>query len=300
VLALTSTAGTIPVSYSVTMASDIYEGFYLVMEFATDAAFTSITQTIEHTVTADEVGAGVIHLDSGTGNESGLIDPGGTYYARCHWLREDGAISGNSNTVTDTIGGSVAQLQTITGTGKSANVTVSGTPSLTYSLTAGGGAPTQVKADRATSVTKFHIEVTVNSLNATAGLVIGVTDSATSVSGTPTLGNGTTVGASIQLNSAGSAGYYNGGNQGSLSIGGVAVGDVFALEVDTAANTVRFARLRSGSTTWSTARTLTSLIPSGGWWLAVGGLRSSDGATVNFGASAFSITPNTGFNNAYA
>ena len=273
--------------------TDYTVGLYGQLQIASDSGFSTITQNI------------VFFIDGSSWanlNESiGLVTPSGTYYARIRACRDDDSgsttvtgfdPSGNavsfladvspwSNTFTDTINASVNVWNTTTGTNKSQYVTVSGTPSLVVTGTTGVGAPEGVRGVTATTG-KRHFEVKVTSRDGTDPLLIGIDDGTTALG--PALFNPPNPGV-----------YYSGGNivkNGTTvqtGLASLATNDVLAVEFDTVGGTVSFYKNGTQIGTTVTGVSFSS-------YYSYCGTDQGSVLTENFGSSAFTMTPSSGYN----
>jgi len=184
------------------------------------------------------------------------------------------------------------QYATWSTTNKSSNITLS---SSNLKFTGSGTTGGTCISSFGQSTGKWYWEITINSLPSlvAAGEMIGI---ATSFSNSAVLGN-----------YANSAGYRR--NAGSLtttflrnfgagsafvgtSCPDLAVGNVVGLALDLVGLTLKV--YITGSQVGSTLS-----IPAGTWYAACGSDGSSGAATANFGNSAFSYTPPTGFNSGF-
>jgi hypothetical protein len=211
-------------------------------------------------------------------------------------------------------GSSFNTLATTDGVDRCTFITGTTSPRLDFLVETNAGGPCMVRG--LTEITgKVHAEMRIDGWYSGAddGVYFGVVDSGsvTSLSGTLSTfpGNSTIPGCAVRLAEGGTAiGVSVNGSTGTTHNLGVtaAVGDYIILEIDPTAATVAVyywdtsagALVNSGSAL--TTKTLTTSLPAD-WYIAAGGRRgtgtvaTSDSGTCNFGASAFVMTPNSGF-----
>jgi hypothetical protein len=259
----------------------------------------------------------VFFIDGATwasnGASIGLTTPPGTYYARWRLVRDNESgsttitdslgntftadVSSWSDTFTDTISGSAAAFVTKNDHNKNSGVNVTGIPPLSAAAIASPGAAQNVKATFGVTGKK-HFEITITGLNGTGSVYWGVTDSASDISALGVVpGNAASPnGATVKLDSGGSAIYRNGGSA-SPAMGAVANGDVLVCEFDTTASppTVHFLKYRGGVLSTQSTVSLTSKVPSGNWYAFFGVAKIGDAGTANFGASSFTMSPSSGY-----
>ena len=208
-------------------------------------------------------------------------------------------------------GGSVNAFATSDGVDRSQYITGTTTPRLDFIVESAVGANVFVRA--LTEITdKFHFEVRIDGFFSGSTFMAAVVDSGSVTSLATTLGTrpgeGSVPGCHIRVTQGGNQ-VGVGANAASTlhSLGTtIAVGDYFIIEGDPVANTVSFyvwddsagALVNGGSPL--TTKTLTSNIPAD-WYAAAGGrsgngvVATSDAGTANFGASAFVMTPTSGY-----
>lgn len=297
-LAQTSVAGSSPFNWSISIPdATIYAGQFWRVQVATDSGFTAITQNFTQIIVPGDFVSGPTF--------GSFITPSGLFYLRMRVEQDEGvtpATSDWSNTLSDTIVASSATLVTTNGVNKSSFVTVTGTPALTFTAnngSIGSAGNTMVRTLTEAANSKFHYEVTVNSIASV--ISCGIVDLATAVggAGTSTIypGNGALPGCTVRFGTASATPYRNGGAGSANASAGLQVGDVIVVEGDKATNTVNFYRRRAGVTSPALfTLTLTSNIPS--VWHAFVGVSNAnltDSGTVNFGATAFASTPTSGY-----
>lgn len=301
-ITVTSAVGD-PPEVTIGLKADHHPGYFLRIQRNADGAvdvngdYTS--QTLEaanngvlYFIGADDFADGITNAEL---EAVGYVDPTGTYFQQYRIENEIDQVSPWVG-ITGTIVVSVAVLFGTNGTNKSQYIAVSGTPVLTATGSSNTGAANSVRTVT-TASGKRHFEVTINAFNATGSIIAGLCDSATALGSAvypvPGSSSGSVPGCCIILNTTNSTVNRNGGSQ-SGGVGAWAVGDIAIFEFDTALNTVSIWRQRSGSDTLVASLTLTSLIPTN-WTAFVGGYRTGDGSTVNFGATAFAKTPTSGY-----
>lgn len=332
-----SAAGTVPLVLSISdpNASVQDEGARIQWEFAgslspaknADGSYTTTTQKGVSFVD----GASVGNLDEAIGfnNPSGAF----AFHFRILVDNESGVTSvtdqlGQTNTYTvgswsndytDTISGSVAVLNSATGTNKSKYLNVA-SPFYQWIHNNNVGAACLVRAIIAAQNTKFHMEQSVDGIFSTppgtyffgiGDATIDLNAGGTGFVSTAGLPGSTGANAGFTLlafsNSTSATLYYNGAAHSITLPANPAVGDVFGYDVDQSGNTFTFYHKHGASTTTvASGVALTSQIPAASNWYAFGGgekgtgvLATSDAGTFNPGSSAFAITPGTGFNNNY-
>jgi hypothetical protein len=224
-----------------------------------------------------------------------------TYYARARITRA-GVASAWSNSVNKTIDAAPATKLVIgsgsTGAGTDRSQYINSSDGLTYVCNADVGAGCMERSTAAPP-TKAHYENTVAALAAAGSKILtGVSDSALALGAAVFTYPGQT-GAGCMLRAIGNTTswvvFANGTNSAVTAPNNLAVGDVIVCEFDTSAKTVTFKLKHSGVTTTLTTVTLTSNIPTN-WTATVGADASNtDSGTVNFGASAFAVTPTAGY-----
>jgi hypothetical protein len=210
-------------------------------------------------------------------------------------------------------GGSVNAFATSDGVDRSQYITGTTTPRLDFLLESNIGSVIMVRS--LTEIPgKFHFEVRIDGFYSGAddAIYVGIMDSGAVTSVATTLasrpGEGSIAGCSCRVSEGGANMGVSANGASTLHALGVnaAVGDVFIVEGDPAANTVSFyywdasagALVNGGAPL--TTKTLTSLIPTD-WYAVAGGRRgngvvaTSDSGTANFGASAFLMTPTSGY-----
>ncbi len=178
---------------------------------------------------------------------------------------------------------------------------IDSTDGLTATVTAANGAPTLIKGDSAPVSTKVRFEMEILALPGGDYLWIGVTDASQAVGPyvTPIIGNGAALGASLRIQDGTTTQYpfENGTNAVGFTLpANPAVGDKYAVEYDTVAQTVTY-KVRpngSGTTTTLGTRTISSNIPTNPR-IVVGGHSTGDSIKVNQGASAWSTTVGSGY-----
>lgn len=193
------------------------------------------------------------------------------------------------------------------GTDKSQYVTLSGAPALDGLATANQSGTMGAQSTEGPSTTKFHFEVEVLSIGSTASansrIIVGCCDDTTAFGPAVFPQPGVaTPGFSIRLNynSATVNRYFNGSAfQASATIPGSALpaaGDKIIIEVDTATNAVAvwYYDASAASTASLTTFTLTSQIPTD-WRAFAGGYWGGDAWRGNFGLSAFTRAPSSGY-----
>jgi hypothetical protein len=226
-----------------------------------------------------------------------------TYYARARITR-GGVTSAWSNSQSKTIdAAAAAQLvagtgSTGAGTNRSQYINTSGTPVLTFACNADVGAACLV---RSTDVppSKAHFEAKCTVLpNTTDRMLVGVSDSALALGASVfTYPGQTGAGATLRAAAGGTSWglRINGGDTAVTAPFALAVNDTIVCEFDTAAKTISYWIVRSGTPTLLISTTLTSNIPTN--WTADVGWDASNGNTglINFGGSAWAKTPSTGY-----
>lgn len=259
-----------------------------------------------------------------------MVTPSGTYYARLRMLRDNEAgattvtdelgntfnadASAWSNTVTDTISSSVNVLPSADGVNRSQYMSTSGTPVLSYILEADVGSFIAARGLTAQVPQKGHSELTVDGWfsGSDGGVYAGVCDVGT-VTTFATFGQQPGVssvpGCSAKLGkNATTLDVSANGSTTTYALGvNAAVGDKIIIECDKVANTVAFyvwdasaGALVNGGAPLVTV-TLTGVYIPTAFYHCVAGRRGSnvagvsDAGTVNYGASAFSMTPSTGY-----
>jgi hypothetical protein len=302
----TAAAGA-PLEGTVTMGSDIYEGFELQIQRSTtgaknpDGSYTSPTMDILHEVTPSECAA--LRITNAALIPDGYTETAGTWYQQCRWVRADGQMSPWSNELTGTVVTSVAELATTNGADKSQYVSVTGTPKLIFEGTSNLGTNVCIGVRTTTEAQNdlFHFEVEVLAFRTDASpgsIFVGITDASEPLGptgSTPKPGGSAGVPGCAYRHDYASTGliYRNGGT---LSAGGsaTAVGDFLIVEGNRTTNTVVFKRRRAGVTTTLATVTMTSEIPAD-WHAFVGCARNLDKGEVNFGATPFEDTPTAGY-----
>lgn len=256
-----------------------------------DPAFGSTYGDDTNTVDSTEAADGQLTF-------SGIATLGGstTYYARSRITRAGltSAWSSNVSKTMDAVSAAVLYSGTANAD-RSQYVTV--TSSFTATANNAVGDTCGVRSVT-TMPTKAHFEVTINAFAASnARLHMGVADSAVvlGASAFPHIGS-SSAGFDWRLvpSATAQAPFYNGATQSATLGSAPLVGDVIAFDVDTSAKTVLVTHRRSGVNTQYGPFTLTSQIPST-WTAFVGGETTADSVTINFGSSAFGVTPQTGY-----
>jgi hypothetical protein len=304
-----SALGTAPLTLEWS-TTDFIAGDYAQLEIdQTSSAFSNVVQNI------------VFFIDGASwalNDEAiGLVTPSGTYWARIRVCRENesgtlvtgldplgNALSFNadvsswSNVVNDTISASVAALNTVTGTGKSSLITVSGTPALTFAGANGNG-NTAVRTTVQQASNKAQFEVTfVSGTASTCDFGVGIDNGTDNLNtGGVYPGYSTNNGIEVEFLNAGqiSVNWNSRANQVILinTAGTIAVGDIFTIVYDKVNNTLEVWRTRSGTTTQM--GTTQSGLPALTSQFAFGGTHNqTDTCTFNFGGSAYAKTPGTG------
>jgi hypothetical protein len=321
-LTLDSPAGEAPVEFTID-SPDYVVGYYLQLQFATDAGFTAITQDLVRFIDGDSWARLSLYL--GFSNP----EPNAPYYARVRLLRdnEEGAVTitdqqGNvfqadvsnwSNTISDTLVGSVANLHTVTGLNKSNRIDVTGTPPLIATANANINALRLVRSTH-TASGKRQIEWTLTaastigtSINGTWGA--GICDTAAdfnAASSYPNVGV-TTPGALISLRRNSSAVSFR-RNGATVSMGNLpgglapAIGDILGCRFnkDPVGGGITelefyYIPLATGVRTVLVApMTLTSQIPPQ-VAACCGGYLPGDSITVNFGGTPFARALDNGY-----
>jgi hypothetical protein len=226
-----------------------------------------------------------------------------TYYARARITRA-GVASAWSNSVNKTTDAAPAAASLVSGTGstgagtnRSQYINTSGTPVLTFTCNADVGAACLVRSTDAPP-SKGHYEVTVGTIIAGSKMLLGVSDSALALGAAVFTYPGQT-GAGCILravqNSTSWVVFANGTSSAITAPNTLAAGDIISCEFDTATKAVVFKHKRSSTVTTLSTTTLTSNIPTN-WTATVGAdAANGDSGTCNFGASAFAITPTSGY-----
>ncbi len=303
VLALTSSAGVSPVTWTVdTTGTSIYAGYYWHLQVDnTSNAFPSPEQDIYQLITADEFG----DLDSLIED---FVQPSGLYYLRLRAVIDDGASgpgSGTngawSNVLTDTIVSATTVLETTGGANKNNFLIVSGTPALDFHGTDGIGIPQYVRGtSNAIPSGKYGFAVDVAGFASGGVLVVGVDSNATAVGaatfpGVATLSNN---GVFLYINQGGNCDIYSGGSavqSGISSNSPNTAGDRVIVEVDKGTGsdgTISFYRERAAVKA-QIGTTITGLSSSVLARACIGAGNTADAGSANFGQS--SITLNSGY-----
>lgn len=153
---------------------------------------------------------------------------------------------------------------------------------------------------------KRRFEIRVNGNNSTAAtpngtVSLGVSDNVADLSaGSFQAGSSTLAGWSIRLKvgEANPTRFRNGGSAVTNLSVATAVGDRYAIEFDTTANTVAFYHCPVSTGVWSAALsndTLTSNIPSGNWYAVVGGYLTGDSFSIHTTRNGMTADPSSGF-----
>lgn len=318
----TNASGTAP-EVDLTFGSDIFPGFYLRIQRSPNGAkdgsdnYTTQTLNIVHSVTETERQA--LAIPNANLTADGYASPAGAYWQRYRWEREDGA-TGPWTEVTGTVTVSVNKYPTgASGVDRSQYQNVQ---SNQFSLIANNAVNADLMVRGITAMAgKTHFEVTIDGFySAAAGAVLaGVCDSG-AVTSFATFGN--RPGASsrpgcqarVDKNGTNLTVYSAGGNVVYPLGVTVAVGDAIIVETDPTAKTVKFyfwdASANSGAggllnsgNPYATVTLSGAYIPAA-FYAYAGGLQgtsgtpttaNSDSSTTNFGASAFKMTPTSGY-----
>lgn len=289
--------------------TDYVAGYRAQLQIATNSSFATITQNI------------IFFIDGASwaldDMAIGLATPSGTYYARIRELRDNESgttVTGNdplnnalsfnadvsawSNTFTDTITASVAALVSINGTGKNANITVSGSPPLTAGPGIGGQGVQNVRTTVAQASDYAQWEFTITALT-TDQLHIGFEDGTGDFSNAGTRpGVSNASGIEVQIwNAAGTIHtFYNLANNGDLittEVNPAQVGDVFTLRLKKSTNKLEIWRTRSSVTTLLTIIGGATVGALSAYYAYVGVVDTYTG-TCNFGGSTYSKAADAG------
>jgi hypothetical protein len=295
---LTWTSGT-SVRDPVFTLTGILAGDIVQLQIDDDPAFGSTYGDDSNTVDSTEAADGQLTF-------SGIptLAYATTYYARARITRA-GVASAWSNTVNKTTDAAPASASLVSGTGstgagtnRSQFINTSGTPVLTFACNADVGAACLV---RSTDVppSKAHFEAKCTVLpNTTDRMLVGVSDSALALGASVfTYPGQTGAGATLRAAAGGTSWglRINGGDTAVTAPFALAVNDTIVCEFDTAAKTISYWIVRSGTPTLLISTTLTSNIPTN--WTADVGWDASNGNTglSNFGGSAWAKTPSAGY-----
>lgn len=267
VLARTSSDGASPLTWTTTIDSTVYAGYFWRLQIdQTSSAFGAITQDITQMITPSEIAA----LD---GSFPTFQNPSGLYYMRIRVEREDGQVSAWSNVLTDTI--SVATT-TYNPSDKTTQAVLSN-GNLTLKGTSGWNASSPARATAKAADGIRYYETTINTF--VNNILVGVVDKAANapLSSGFVPGNGNSLGASYRKDGTI---YRNGSFESRASY---TAGDVIGVKLDVANNQVTFYK---NGTIQGSAITLTIAE----MW-AFGSCYSTDQITANFGQSAFANLP---------
>jgi hypothetical protein len=206
-----------------------------------------------------------------------------------------------STDYTDTISGSVTKLNSATGVNKSRYLTIDGTL-LHATFNANVNALRLVRSDHSfTGKKHFEVSIDAGSTSTNGWALIGFDDGSQNLDATSSYPSpGTTSPGAGFFVKAGTTSTFvrrNGAQVGGTALPAVpAIGDKLIAEADTTANTVTFKWFRAADSSVTTIATvtLTSQIPAT-WYGNVGAGQVNDQITANFGASAFSVAPSTGY-----
>jgi hypothetical protein len=308
---VTSAAGEAP-EIDLTINADHYSGYYLDIQRSTtgaknasDNSYVSTTMNISHLISPSEIGAlAITNTDLA---QDGYFDPSGTYFQQYRIRREDGALSPWVE-ISGTITTSTARWATTTGANKSQYVTTA--DGLAAYSNSNQGTYCGIRSAVEQANAKCHFELTIDDLCSSSGRVTaGITNATQNLQTTTGLpGSGSLPGcaASMAIGSTSCSVGRNGGSQ-TVTLAAVPVaGDAICVEPDRAANRVSFYHYRAATGTASLIATVTmsSNIPAN--WYAFGSVHrrfasdNLDAFTANFGASAYLMTPSTGFNFPFA
>lgn len=282
----------------VTMAADIYAGFYLrVQRTATGSGaagdYTTPTLDITHPLTASEVATGTV-TNADLAND-GYFDAAGEYWQRYRWEREDGVVSPWSNQLHDIVTASVAKLSA---TDKSSNTTVSA-DGLTVGNTTNGGSGA-AKATISAAGSKLHMEIEVLSIDSSKSTYVffGIAENGFTLSPSLTQFPGNTgstaPGFTLRIDSTASPFLMRNAGIVNTGLGASVAGDKYAVEYDSVTRQVTVKKNRGGTITSFGPVTLTTAVPLTIRAFA-GTNNTSNSARANFGAAAFAITPTAGF-----
>jgi hypothetical protein len=264
-----------------------------------------------HMVTDPEVAVAAISQTALIAD--GYYDPGaGSWWQRYTWTRDDGS-SGASSELSGTITASVAVWSSTTGVNKTQYLTVN-SPFLAPFMNNDLGAPMGLRADRAASNSKYHFEHTIQGFStgdAQSKIHLGICNSSTAFGPgvlTPGIGQSSIPGCRVVIARTATQGdfYANGSNNTVSFPGGTVpvVGDMIIIEGDKAANQVKYYYKRvAGSPTLMRTETMTGVyIPDDHYAYGAGQYgdpaptsTNADQWSTNFGASAFVMTPTSGW-----
>jgi hypothetical protein len=270
-------------------STQIQESDNVQLQVDDNSDFSSLYGDDTHTITALEASDGQLSSSIPT------LAYGTTYYARVRYQRL-GVWSGWSASVSKTMDAAVAAKLVIgsgaTGAGVNRSQFIDSTDGLTATMNNNVGDNCGIRSINGPPP-KFHFEVTLGT--PVSGFWIGVVDAAVALNAFAHPGNGS-AGFSLRLRSAdgtGQQGYYNNAAAGVTVPSAPANGQIYSFDVDTTTNTVVVKSKIAGTTTTIGTYVLTSQIPTN-WTAYVGGQQNPEPLTVNFGATAFAITPLTG------
>lgn len=289
---------------------DYAAGKYLQWEFAGsltppkngDGSYTTTTQSGVTLIDGDSWA----RLDMALGYST----PSGAFAFHCRVLQDDesGAVtvtdqlgntfnadaSGWSTDYTDTIIVSAAVLNTVNGVNKYSLLTVSGSPALQFSSSAGNSyGSVRSTVEQASDYAQFEVTITSG---ATGDIIVGIEDGTANLTGNVIPGYTTSTGIAVEFNTGANIGllWNSAGNSATLATGAgsTQVGDVFTIVWKKSTHQIEVYRTRSGTTTqMGTTQTVASLTHAYAFACIN---NTTSGGTMNFGGTAYAKTPGTG------